>query len=124
MLQLSSEQTGLLRKGKGCMKCRGTGYLGQTGVFEILEMTDELRSLVYKSTGVNMVRQAAARQGVKLLRDMALTKMLEGQTTVEEVLRLTAGIATQHSARFKTKITLSDEAERADEPAELEAVLF
>jgi len=124
MLRLSEEQTGLLRKGKGCMKCRGTGYLGQTGVFEILEMTDELRTFVHNSTGVNTMRKAASRHGVKLLRDMALVKMLDGQTTVEEVLRMTSGITATHSSRFKTKITLSDEEERADDPADLEAVSF
>lgn len=124
LLQLSSEQAGLLRKGKGCMKCRGTGYLGQTGVFEILEMTDELRSFVHDNIGVSMIRESAAHQGVKLLRDMAMAKMLEGQTTVEEVLRMTAGIATPHSARFKTKITLSNETESVGDPAELEAVSF
>lgn len=124
LLQLSPEQTGSLRKGKGCMKCRGTGYLGQTGVFEILEMTDELRTFVHESAGIVTMREAAARQGVKLLRDVGLVKMLEGQTTVEEVLRMTAGTATSHSAQFKTKITLSEEAENAEDPAELEAVSF
>ncbi len=124
MLQLSEAQIGLLQKGKGCMKCRGTGYLGQTGVFEILEMTDELRTFIHSSTGVAAMREAAMRHGVKLLRDQALAKMLEGQTTVEEVLRMTAGIATPHSAQFKTKITLSDEEERSTDPAELEAVSF
>lgn len=124
LLQLSPEQTGSLRKGKGCMKCRGTGYLGQTGVFEILEMTDELRMFVHESAGIVTVREAAARQGVKLLREVALVKMLEGLTTVDEVLRMTAGTTTLHSTQFKTKITLSEEAEGTEESAELEAVSF
>ena len=124
LLQLSPEQTGSLRKGKGCMKCRGTGYLGQTGVFEILEMTDELRMFVHESAGIAAMREAAARQGVKLLREVALVKMLEGLTTVEEVLRMTAGTATLHSSQFKTKITLSNEEELTENPAELEAVSF
>ena len=121
----SAERDALnLQCGKGCIKCRGTGYLGQTGVFEVLEITDELRELIHRSESISAIQHAAARSGVKALREMAIAKMLDGQTTAQEILRTSEGISPTQSHQFKTKISLSDAPQVPSSHDDLEAVSF
>ena len=75
--------------GAGCPQCRGTGYHGRTGIFEILEITDRLRTaLEEKSTPVKL-KQIARAEGMMTLRENAITILLKGITTVDEVVRVT-----------------------------------
>jgi len=78
-----------LYRGKGCAKCRGTGYYGRIGIFEVLSYTDELKRLTTDHTDVAQIRDMARRQGMITLRENALRRVLDGTTTVSEALRVT-----------------------------------
>ena len=81
---------GVLWRGKGCSHCLGTGYWGRTGIFEILVVDDDIRSLIMKRAGSNTIKQLAVeKKGMKTLRMDGAQKVLEGITTPEEVLRVT-----------------------------------
>ncbi len=80
-----------LHKGAGCVKCRHTGYLGRVAIFEVLEFTDEIRALTTAETDVNMVKKVAIASGMRTLRDDAMAKMIAGETTYQEVLKVTWG---------------------------------
>lgn len=72
----------------GCEECRGTGFRGRTGIYEILVMDDAIRSLVTARTSANEIKAEAIRRGMRTLRDDGWSKVLEGVTTIEEVLRV------------------------------------
>ena len=74
--------------GTGCRECRGSGYAGRTGIFELLIMNDELRELVVQRAAANVLRNVAVRAGLRLLREDGWDKVRAGLTTVEEVLRV------------------------------------
>ncbi len=78
-----------LHRGKGCIKCRNTGYRGRIGIFEVLPYTESLKKLTTAETDVERLRTRAREEGMFTLRESAIKKMLEGITTVEEVLRVT-----------------------------------
>jgi general secretion pathway protein E len=73
----------------GCRHCRGTGYHGRTGLYELLETNDEVRQLASKRTPTHLVKQAAVRAGMRTLREDGWRKVRRGMTTVQEVLRVT-----------------------------------
>jgi len=75
--------------GKGCEQCNNTGYRGRVGVFEIMIFNDELRDLVVKRSSTTVLRAAARRNGMRLLRDNGLGLIYDGTTTIEEVVRET-----------------------------------
>ena len=79
----------VLYRGRGCRNCQGTGYRGRQGVFEIMPMTDEIRSLVVERTSVVEVRKIAMAQGMNSLRSDGWRLVREGRTTIDEVLRNT-----------------------------------
>jgi type II secretion system protein E len=76
--------------GKGCKHCRNSGYKGRMGIFEILVMDDKIRDLILRNASSAEIKQAAVKAGMKTLRDDGLQKVLEGKTTIDEVLRVTA----------------------------------
>lgn len=78
-----------LYKGAGCRHCLNTGYRGRTGIFELMTMDDTLRDLVMANTRSNVIKLAAAKKGMDTLFEDGLKKVLAGETTVEEVLRVT-----------------------------------
>jgi general secretion pathway protein E len=78
-----------LRAGSGCGDCRGTGFKGRKAVAEVLTLNDELRELIIARQPVRLIREAAQRNGTRSLRDAALTLVAAGQTTFEEVRRVT-----------------------------------
>ncbi len=75
--------------GKGCRACHGTGYLGRSGLFEVLTATAAIRDAVMQRVPSDTLRQIAIREGMETLRQDGLRKALEGRTTLEEVLRVT-----------------------------------
>jgi type IV pilus assembly protein PilB len=77
-------------KGEGCDFCGGIGYKGMIGIFEILVVTKDIRSLIGEKASEAEIREAARKQGMKTLLEDGLTKAKDGITTLEEVLRLTA----------------------------------
>jgi type IV pilus assembly protein PilB len=75
--------------GRGCSKCNNTGYKGRTALFEIMTFNDEIRELVMNHASTNVLRAAAQRSGMKLLRDAGLAAMYDGITTIDEVVKET-----------------------------------
>lgn len=80
---------GSLYKGQGCPYCQGTGYRGRIGIFEMMVVTDDLRSLIIENASARDLRRVASRQGTTSLREDGFRHVREGRTTVEEVLRVT-----------------------------------
>ena len=78
-----------VKEGKGCHQCRGTGYLGRSGIFEVLAVDDSIKELILKGADAPLIKREAVRHGMRTLRQSALRKLSEGITTVEEVLRVT-----------------------------------
>ena len=78
-----------LYKGKGCLHCNGTGYKGRFGIFELLVMTPDIQELIYEKKSSAEIRDLAIQNGMRTLRDDAILKVLNGSTTVEELLRVT-----------------------------------
>jgi len=73
----------------GCPECGGTGYAGRTAILEILRMSDPIRKLALQRPDVGDIARAAAEQGMVSMRDDGLRKALVGNTTIEEVMRVT-----------------------------------
>jgi type IV pilus assembly protein PilB len=76
-------------KGTGCDKCNGTGYKGRVGLYEVMEISDELRELVLVGASALELRRKAIEEGMITLRGSGLRKIKDGVTSVEEVLRET-----------------------------------
>jgi type II secretory ATPase GspE/PulE/Tfp pilus assembly ATPase PilB-like protein len=80
---------GTLYRGRGCRRCLGTGYRGRVGIFEMMVVTDEVRSLILKNASAPDLRRVAAGQGMRSLRDDGFRHLRDGRTSIEEVLRVT-----------------------------------
>lgn len=91
-IELEEEGQIELKRGKGCVKCRKTGYKGRIAIFEMFTITEQVRKLIGKQTTVEDVTTVARRQGMSTLRENAIRTMLKGVTTYSEVLRVTSGI--------------------------------
>jgi general secretion pathway protein E len=76
-------------EGEGCTECRDTGFRGRTGIFEVLEFTDSLKSALTDTVSLDMLYDIASKDGLINLRQVAIRKMLEGVTTYEEVIAVT-----------------------------------
>ncbi|OIO32802.1 MAG: type II secretion system protein GspE [Candidatus Omnitrophica bacterium CG1_02_40_15] len=76
-------------KGVGCSECNSSGYKGRTGLYELLIVDDRIRDLVIRRESLSSIRNAACGAGMKTLRENGLKKVIEGITTIEEVLRET-----------------------------------
>jgi len=79
------------RKGAGCEKCRGTGYKGRMGIFEICVLDDEIRRMINEKMSVSSIRQRARDLGMRTLREDGLRKVLGGLTTPDEVITASVG---------------------------------
>jgi general secretion pathway protein E len=77
------------RPSSGCNQCKRTGYRGRTGIHELLVVDDELRGLVMKNADAASIRRAATARGMNTLREDGADKVLDGITTIQEVLRVT-----------------------------------
>jgi general secretion pathway protein E len=77
----------------GCLECRNTGYRGRAGLYELLVMNEAARAAVHPALDTDALRREATRQGMRPLRLGGVMKVCEGQTTLEEVLRNTPGLA-------------------------------
>ncbi|MHC4166145.1 MAG: type II secretion system ATPase GspE [Planctomycetota bacterium] len=80
---------GQLYKGAGCENCLDTGYLGRTGISELLTIDDDIKELISKRRGSHIIKEAAVQKGMATLREDGLRKALAGETTLEEVCRVT-----------------------------------
>lgn len=77
-------------KACGCDVCLKTGYKGRTGIYELLEVTDAIRNAVMQEADGSAIKRVATEGGMKTLRDDGIRKVFEGETTFEEVMRVTS----------------------------------
>jgi len=75
-------------RGQGCEYCRGTGYRGRIGIFELMPLSDAIRELVVKRASAAEIKAQALREGMRTLRDDGLEKVLTGVSTIDEILRV------------------------------------
>jgi type IV pilus assembly protein PilB len=78
-------------KGKGCDACNDTGYKGRIALYEVMPVKSELKELILEGASAGEIKKTAAKLGMNTLRMSGLTKIREGVTTIEEVLRVTFG---------------------------------
>ena len=79
----------VLYRGAGCEHCVSSGYFGRSGIAELLTVDDETREQIMNHLAANLIKQAAVRKGMTTLRDDGIAKVLAGETTLDEVLRVT-----------------------------------
>ena len=79
---------GTIYEAGGCEECRGTGFRGRTGIYEILVISDHIRPLIVSRAASSTIKQEAVKRGMRTLREDGWTKVLKGVTTLEEVLRV------------------------------------
>jgi len=77
------------KRGRGCLHCRQTGYVGRIGIFEVLPLTDKIRALVTARAGAQELFKVAREEGMRTLREAGIEKIFQGITTVTEVIRVT-----------------------------------
>src|SRR3990167_5169680 len=78
----------IIYKGEGCKECVSTGYWGRIAAFEILVVDDNIRALILKSPGANTIKSAAVNSGMTTLKEDSLRMVIDGTTTMEEVIRV------------------------------------
>jgi general secretion pathway protein E len=78
-----------LHRGKGCLRCRGSGYLGRTGIFEVLPYTESIKKLTTPNADLSAILSQAKKEGMVSMRENAVRKLIDGSTTYQEVLRVT-----------------------------------
>ncbi|MHC4759814.1 MAG: GspE/PulE family protein, partial [Planctomycetota bacterium] len=90
-LQLTSEQTasGTFYEGKGCSECDGSGYRGRVPIFEFLVMDSDIREAIAAGARETQIRTMAREKGYGGLLSSGITRILDGRTTIEEILRVT-----------------------------------
>jgi len=88
---LGADQLGdrTVRRGSGCLQCRQTGYSGRDGVFQIMPMTEKIRGLIARQSTSMQLLDAARTEAMRTLREAAIEKVLQGVTTVSEMVRVT-----------------------------------
>jgi general secretion pathway protein E len=89
LVAAGQEPNVMVAAGQGCVKCRGTGLVQRTGVFEVLPVDDKIRKLLIARAGSKEILAQARNDGMMTLREAALKKLGKGLTTFEEVLRVT-----------------------------------
>lgn len=87
-LGIESPKKGRFRRGKGCPRCKGTGYRGLTAIGELLVVTDNISDMILKRSRTDDLATEAVRQGMMTLREDGLRKVLQGATTFEELYRV------------------------------------
>ncbi|NIP37629.1 MAG: type II secretion system ATPase GspE [Candidatus Dadabacteria bacterium] len=88
-IQRASILNNKLYRSTGCEECLDTGFAGRSGIFEILKMDDDIRNLTLQSTDSSTIKKKAVERGLTTLRGDGIAKILRGQTSIDEVLRVT-----------------------------------
>jgi type II secretory ATPase GspE/PulE/Tfp pilus assembly ATPase PilB-like protein len=89
-LGLEQVEGAVFYHGGGCDRCKGRGYLGRLAIVEALPVTEAIRRLIIKRASAVVIKNQAVNEGMKTLRMVGIEKALEGTTTLEEILRVTA----------------------------------
>jgi general secretion pathway protein E len=87
-LHLQPAKVNVFYRAAGCPACAGTGFYGRTGIFELLVLNDEVREQIRRQPSVTMLRDAATKAGMVSLYEAGLQKVIEGATSVKEMLRI------------------------------------
>ena len=87
-MKLSDLKNGKLHKGAGCDSCVHSGYRGRLGIYELLQVDSDIQRVVLDGGDSEAVKAAARKNGMKTLRDYGRIKVIEGETTMEEVMRV------------------------------------
>ena len=74
----------------GCARCGGSGYKGRIGLYEVMTVTEEIRTLAIERASADAIAEVAVRQGMRRLRDDGLEKVRQGRTSIAEVYRVTS----------------------------------
>jgi len=82
----------IFSRGRGCELCNNSGYKGRVGIYEMLKVSPGLQQMILKKESADLIREQAQGQGLQTLSQVALEKLLSGQTTPEEVLRVTQSV--------------------------------
>jgi len=90
-LMLQGFTSGKTWRGKGCDRCRKTGYAGRLGIYELMVMDDSLRDVITRNPDVTQLRKLCRERGLVTLRQDGFDKAMKGLTTVDEILRVTEG---------------------------------
>ncbi len=90
--ELGIKESVTLYRGKGCDQCKNTKYAGRIGIFEFMPITEDIKKLIVSKSSSDQIRQAAAKLGVRSLREDGLEKAKLGITSIEEVMRVTAEV--------------------------------
>jgi type IV pilus assembly protein PilB len=98
-------ETGELYHGAGCDYCRGSGYAGRVGIYELLEIDDQFRDMINKDSSVSNMRRVFSRSGRRSLFDDGIIKVKQGLTTIEEVLRVTEVYGKNEKEVFVENVT-------------------
>jgi len=77
------------KAGKGCVHCDNTGYKGRTGIFELLEVSPAVRKLIFDGANQDLIREEALKNSMQSLHYSAMEKMVEGVTSIREVIKMT-----------------------------------
>ena len=80
-------------QGEGCYQCNGSGYHGRLAIFELMEMVQDIRDLTFAKAPAAEIRVRARTNGMLTLMEDGLRKVMQGVTTIEEVLRVAGGVA-------------------------------
>ena len=88
-LGIDADPHAKLFRGRGCDECRGTGYRGRTGIYELFPITEDVRSLILRRASSREIRRLAVDAGMVTLRQDGWARAVDGVTTIEEVLRVT-----------------------------------
>ena len=75
-------------EGKGCEVCHQSGYTGRIGIFEVLEVSEEIKDLIAQKADASEIEQKAVEQGMGTMFDDGLQKVKQGQTSLEEIMRV------------------------------------
>jgi general secretion pathway protein E len=87
--ELAGDNSGHFYVGAGCDKCFQTGYRGRTGIYELMTIDSQIQDLIYKRESAGVIKKTALDAGLKTLRMDGARKVLQGETTTAEVLRVT-----------------------------------
>jgi type IV pilus assembly protein PilB len=93
VLQLNPDEVknATIFRGTGCNECAKTGYRGRMGIYEIFQVDEEVRRLIYEKVPSNVIRARARELGMRTLREDGVRKIMAGITTPEEVISITQG---------------------------------
>ncbi|MGM8222410.1 GspE/PulE family protein [Clostridium perfringens] len=89
ILNIDKNEELILNKGKGCAYCNNTGYVGRMGIYEIMEVTKEHREAILENKSADILKEISIKNGMRTLGQACISLVLEGNTTVEEMLNIT-----------------------------------